>query len=458
MDIQKFLSSSLLIVIVLYFIELYLPNISGYSLIGLGVFLFFGFFFIFQLGNTLPIRSLIILIAFLQWVIGPVLAYHLYPDSQFYYMIIDEEAYMSFVVPAILLFAGGLFLNAFNENKRIELVFNSVGNIETFGKRGFILIFIGFTASIAIPFLPSSLKYLFLLLSYMKIIGAFYLFLSNQRFKWIWVIIAFSGEVLTAFGNAMFHDMILWAGYLFILYSFAAKIKLSRKIIIIGFILFSVVLIQYIKSDYREVVWSEKSLDNTSKLGLASDLASNTLGQSDLLNKEDKIQSLVDRINQGWIIARIIHMVPHFEPYADGETIREGIEGALLPRFLSPDKVKSGGKENFTRFTGIIISDNTSMDLSILGEAYANYGYFGAIVFMFILGLFYNLIFKLIIKKAIKHPELLVWIPFVFFYTVKAENDFATALNQLTKSILLMITVIYLLNKIVPLKSKTSKI
>ena len=89
---------------------------------------------------------------------------------------------------------------------------------------------------------------------------------------------------------------------------------------------------------------------------------------------EVNFDAAIDRINQGWIVARIMRYTPNYEPFAGGETIITGIRASLIPRFLDPDKPKAGGRENFTRFTGKLISDNTSMGLSPLGEAYANFG------------------------------------------------------------------------------------
>jgi hypothetical protein len=74
------------------------------------------------------------------------------------------------------------------------------------------------------------------------------------------------------------------------------------------------------------------------------------------------------------------------------------------------------------------------MDLSIIGEAYANYGVSGGVFFMFLLGLFYNVSLRFLIKKAEKLPELLLWMPLIYFYTVKAESDFTTSINHIVKA------------------------
>ena len=132
---------------------------------------------------------------------------------------------------------------------------------------------------------------------------------------------------------------------------------------------------------------------------------------------ENYFQELVDRLNQGWIIARIMYVVPDYEPYAEGETIEDAIFAALVPRFLAPNKVRSGG-ENFERFTKIELK-GTSMNLGLIGEAYANYGLRGSFLFLFIVGLAFKLSFNYINKKSFQYYEVLLWLPFLFLYVVR---------------------------------------
>ena len=122
--------------------------------------------------------------------------------------------------------------------------------------------------------------------------------------------------------------------------------------------------------------------------------------------------------------------------FAEGETIIKGIQASLLPRFLAPDKAKAGGREYFERFTGKFISKNTSMGLSPLGEAYANFGIVEGAIFMLLLGLFYNFILKKIFSYAATYPTLILFLPLIFLQVVKAEVDFAVVINYLIKAII----------------------
>jgi hypothetical protein len=114
---------------------------------------------------------------------------------------------------------------------------------------------------------------------------------------------------------------------------------------------------------------------------------------------------------------------------------------ALVPRILNPSKVSAGGHKNFERFTGTPLNRKTSMDLSLAGEAYANFAVTGGILFLFLVGLFYNWVLVAVIRAARKHPTIILWIPLLFFQVVKAETDLATVLNHLVKSLIMVVFV-----------------
>ena len=198
----------------------------------------------------------------------------------------------------------------------------------------------------------------------------------------------------------------------------------------IVFFLFLIVSIQTIKHSFREAL-----SEGTGKgVSLFTDLVQEKVIESDYVTSETNLSAMVTRINQGWIIARIMSWTPSHEPFAEGETILEALKDALLPRFLFPNKVKAGGRTYFTRFTGKDISDNTSMGLSLIGEAYANFGIGGGVFFMFLIGLFYNLFIVKIYQIAKKHPAIIFFIPLLFLQVVKAETDFSVIINHLFKA------------------------
>lgn len=427
------------------------PEIDVFSIIGVGLFIFIGLRFYYKLGRGIPVRELIILIALLQWVIAPILSYHFYTESEFYYMIIEESRYMSFVLPATLALIVGLL---FPLRKPAELrKENMVENPEYYFKRGRIMFFIGFLSIILAPFMPVAFAYFFLLLSYTSILGAFYLLKANVRYKYVLLVVAFAPIFIGAAESSVFHEMFIWGGFLLIMYTFINKSGLISKTVLFAIMVAGIFILNSVKKDYREAVWAEQNQtqpqfpgqEKTAGKGNASQLIGMV---NEKVNKDgiesDYYQEFVDRLNQGWIIARIMYVVPQYEDFAEGETIIDGIYAALLPRFLSPNKARSGGAKNFERFTGLALA-GASMNLGIIGEAYANYGEVNGVVFMFIYGLFFNIIYWIVLKKAQFKVEYLLWLPFLFFYVIKAEEDFTSIFNQFVKSIIVMYLLFYIL-------------
>jgi hypothetical protein len=425
---------SILLVSVSFMVILFsVTKFSLYSAFGMGVFLFFALKFYSDLGKTIEIRDLIISIALLQWVVGPVLKYNYSSDDLFYYMAVSEKEYMNLAFPAAIFFIIGLYFPLFYKKidsqqqlHRISRILKNYPNIDL------ILIAVGIAANISEDFLPLSLRFFAYLLGGSRFIGLFFLVLNKRKFKWY--IFGFVLLLLLAstIKDAIFHELILWMVFLFIIIAFLYQFKDKQKLIFIIPIIIFTILIQTVKFYFRQ---ETSELTNTfDKTELFSEMIQEELINQDRLFSEVNINAAIDRINQGWIVARIMRYTPAFEPFAGGETILTGIRASLLPRFLDPDKPKAGGRENFTRFTGKLISDNTSMGLSPLGEAYANFGINGGILFMFFLGLFYNFYLFIILRLSDKYPSLVLWIPLLFLQVVKAETDFVVVLNHLVKA------------------------
>ena len=151
----------------------------------------------------------------------------------------------------------------------------------------------------------------------------------------------------------------------------------------------------------------------------------------------------VTRLNQGWIIARILYWVPDREPFARGETISATLRATLLPRILDPGKLEIGGQTYFTRFTGLTLY-RTSMDLSVAGEMYANFGYWGALLGVFVFGGFVGGVYRVFLRWGYQSRLWWAWAPYVLLYSTMAENSLAQVTNHIAKSTLVMLAVISL--------------
>lgn len=430
-QINNYLISFVVFIVLIYF------NLFIWTAVGLSFFVFTAVRFFNNVGNTIDIRDLIILLPVIQWIVGPWLSYRFSTDDIFYYMIIEESQYMSFVVPATLTFNIGLYLSFSRKNNNLNHTLSNIQYFISKHKQLYIaFIIIGITANLLISIMPPSLIFFVFLIGNLQYVGLFMLQQNksskNKNFIFIGVIIIMT---ILALSRGMFQSLLLWFTFLFIIVSFINKTSIFKKSIIIISIFIVGVFIQSVKSEYRSIIWSEDESNETiSETDVFSELIINRLNRTELLTSDKNINNLIARINQGWIIARVMNYTPIYEPFANGETIIDAISASLVPRFLVEDKKVAGGKENFTRFTGRGLVGGTSMNLSIIGEVYANFGVTGAILFMFVFGLFLNKFYVFIMGKLKIHPMLLFFIPLIFFQVVKAETDFGMVLNYLVKA------------------------
>src|SRR5205823_2191259 len=116
------------------------------------------------------------------------------------------------------------------------------------------------------------------------------------------------------------------------------------------------------------------------------------------------------------------------EPYARGETLISAFYACLLPRFLAPEKVRAGGRENMERFAGVHL-EGTSMNLGYGGEMYANFGHIGGFIGCGLYALAFSLLFRAISLRAFKSPLWWSVLPYIALWALKAEDGLAEVFN-----------------------------
>ncbi len=419
----------------------------------LGLVLSFGVVikFVQDLGKRIEVRDLIAFLALLQWIVGPVMAYNILPYDELYYMAVDEETYMNYVVPACAALVLGLYFPFSDEriinDEDIQKIKDFISDKQYLG---YLIAAIGLAAGFAGKFLPKSLSFLFFLLSGMQFVGVYIILFTKSKLKWAAFAAVMGLVIFQAVLMGMFGELVLWMMFSLLVVAFVLKIPMPGKIAILSFGFVLVMLIQSTKEEYRMATWySDSDLSNQE---IYKNVIMSRLENPSVLFETSAMQNIGARLNQGWIIARIIEHMPEKYPFVKGETIETAIYAGLLPRVLAPTKAKAGGRANFERFTGTELPETTSMDISLVGEGYANYGKVGGIVFLFFIGVFYNLIIIKIIALSKTYPTLILWLPILFFQVIKAETDFATVFNHFTKAALVAFIVFFGMTKILKLK------
>lgn len=412
--------------------------------LGLSLFIYLLGDFIWKIGYFLPIPELLVLVAALQWIVGPWIDY-ITPETHYiYYMYIPEDEYMAYVVPSVFFLYLGTKIFSYDCDLN-DLKEKAKNLLSYFPNLPFWLIGIGFVLPYFGAFMPVSLAFVFYVFSGIKYIGIIYLIYSDRSNKWL----VFSGLMFLSFSlsiaTGFFHDFLLWITFTFLVASRMLNLSLFTKFMLIGLVFVFTVTIQAVKTPLRNVVWQGVSVEGRG-IELFASLASNFWLDADRSAKSVSINDLNVRLNQGWIISKVMNTVPNRVPHANGSTITEAINATLVPRFLNSDKAISGGKKNFELYAQHYLNNNTSMGISLAGEGFANFGYLGGIFFMFLWGLCVGWFwYKINTYSTSKYSTLMVWSPLVFQHVIKAETELLDVLNYLVKSFILIVLILYML-------------
>jgi len=384
------------------------------------------------------IPGLVLLVALLQWVLGPWAGYHVAPFLPTFGMAIPSEEYFSYAVPAALLLAIGLYLPLWGLGRRA--VRRTAPAVPTdFVQTCDIMVVVGMIASvIQITPLPWTMQYTMLLVGYLSFVGAFGLLLARAP-GWGWRMAAVLGlrTVLTS-SDGMFHDLLLWIAYTGTLLGFVYRWRVRTLVTLAAAALLTMGMLNELKLAYRLEIGENPDMQLTERTGILGHALADQLHRPLAAFEEPGLSHTVTRINQGWIIARVLYWVPVREPYAHGETLLTAIRAAVLPRVLDPGKYLAGGFWYFQRFTGMSMRQ-VSMNLSVAGEMYANFGRQGGLIGVLCFGIILGLVYRVFATWAVENPLWWAWAPYVMLYTMQAENGIGEAVNHVVKSSVVMV-------------------
>jgi hypothetical protein len=397
------------------------------SVFGVGLTAVVAWLFISRLGKTIPIMELMLLIAGLQWIVGAVIEYK-NPLNHFkYYMYVPEQEYMNYVVPAYGIFVIVILFRL----KKAPWLQIDIESLKSFKKYGVQIFLLGVFFDLISGFLPGAIGFFAYLVGNFKFAGAIILFFSEdaklKRLFYFSLVYLF----LRALQGGMFHDLVLWSVFFFMFWALKRQPSKTQIVMTIAIGLFAVATLQTVKAAYRDKVWKGYG---GNKLELFTDLFLEAVLSSGESNEDYDVEESNVRLNQGWIISAILDEIPRRVNYLKGETISDAILASIFPRFLNPNKKKAGGKENFEKFTGLELGEKTSMGISIVGEAYGNFGVFGGVLFMGLWGLVLVWYWDFLLKKSRYNLLLIAFLPLIFLQVVKAETELAVVLNHLVKA------------------------
>lgn len=372
-----------------------------------------------------------------NYLLSPAITYQLNPDLVKYGMKITSDVYFSLAFPGFLLFMLGMFLIP---NKLFKPEFNKVSQATQMNERFLVQMSIfGIFLRLIGDFLPGELGFFVYLISMVRFVGAFSLFATRtSKYSWLAVLVLLV-ELYFGFRAGMYHDAIMWVIFFALFYVYTMKPTMRVKLIGASSLLIFILFIQAIKVTYREQVWfggKEASIETITAVGASK-------ASSDEMMSENNLLVTLNRGNQAWIFASTVDRMDRYKDFQELTIVSRYIESALLPRFLAPNKIQSGDKEIFNKFSGHILNEGTSMGLGIFADGYIAYGAWGVYIFGFVLGLIFSLTFKLVERWTKISPFYVLLLLPMLNYAVRPDCELQTTINHLAKSIVVFGALVY---------------
>jgi hypothetical protein len=395
-------------------------------------------------------REWALLLYAINYLVAPAITYNL-PEGQVQYgMKVVSDQYYTLALPGFVFLAIGMYVlptSVFSINTK------KVDQSATVNKSFlFKVAMLGIIMRIVQPFVAGELGFVVYLLAMIRFVAAFALFSIDKK-TWYLTVIVLSIELISALIVGMYHDATMWIIFFSLYFICISKPTLRIRLIGAGALIIFVLFIQAIKSVYRSEVWSgdkEATLTNVYEIGSENATSENVYGESNLLGT-------LNRGNQAWIFASTVDNMDKSKNFQGLTNVNKYLEAALLPRFLAPNKIKSGDKEIFNEFSGHIINENTSMGLGIFADGYVAYGAWGVYIFGFALGLIFSLTFKLVERWTKVSPFYVLLLLPLLNYAVRPDCELQTTINHLFKGMLIYGVLVYLTRKRFTLDSQENQ-
>ncbi|MGV2336589.1 MAG UNVERIFIED_CONTAM: hypothetical protein LVR18_21615 [Planctomycetaceae bacterium] len=279
-----------------------------------------------RLDQGVPLLQLTALIATLQWLVGPIMNYNTPYEYGKYQMYVDQERYFEFALPATCVYVAVMLVVGASVKQKALLQQLDRKNFLTIG---FVLNVISIAAMFAAPRFSGGLQFALFLVTQFRYVGALYFLFSRHELRFLFVAFSMAPLMIISLNTGMFHDLLLWMAILFCYWFAQRKWSFGMKILALSAsaaVLFS---IQAVKQEYRAQL---RRGTDPSLVKLMTEYV--TPGGRAF--EEDILTQVVIRLNQGWIISSVIAHVPDFEPFAEGETLKDAAISALAPPVSVP--------------------------------------------------------------------------------------------------------------------------
>jgi hypothetical protein len=202
-----------------------------------------------------------------------------------------------------------------------------------------------------------------------------------------------------------------------------------------------------IKGDYRAFLnggTKQQTVD------VSRDEALNKLADlSEQVNADqisNSTKDLLDRLQYTYHFAKTLERVPEQIPFQNGNNWLEDIEFATTPRYLNPDKPILDNSIKASKYTGIHYlgaKSGVSFSLGYFAECYIDFGPYGMMIFLLIIGFVFGLTYNYLMRKSSKNIIFnysVVGAFFMEFYAYEMDGTYLSGrfLSSLLTFILLV--------------------
>ncbi len=236
---------------------------------------------------------------------------------------------------------------------------------------------------------------------FLIVVSVFY---NRKNLKWFWLLFAY-GVILgfaSYFSTFKNYFYFLAIGYLTVRYLTGKQVF---WLLVAGILVYFIgVYWSYVKGDYRQYLSGGRRAQVvvTSKTDALKKFFSYTKSFDRQRFKYGE-EALVKRLFYLEYFSATIRFIPEYKDYMKGANLNRAIRHVTMPRFLFPNKPALDDSKHTMELTGIYVASakqGTSISTGYMAEFYADYGPFKMNLYIFLLGLFWGWMYKLVIVKS----------------------------------------------------------
>lgn len=406
-----------------------------YAVVGLGFYsslaIALWFWFLQELfensNDNIAFKEFILTLYGMNYLFSPAMSY-LTDANSVYRMKVPEDEYFFLAIPSMLLLRTGMNLI---RTPIFQFHFKTVQLQSILNENVLVTwLYAGTAIRFFNNFIPGDLAFFFYLLSSVRFVAAYGLFVMNaRRYKWHLLGILFL-ELVMALQQGMFHDFAMWLIFFGIFWVYLKKPSRNLKLLLGGGAVLFFFIIQVAKSEYRAQLGNNQE---GAGIALFQEAVGKNLQSEEGLFSSANATGSMTRANQAWIFASTVNRMDHHKDFQGVALLEEYAKAALLPRFLAPDKMKAGDKAIFNKFSGHRVNAGTSMGLGFFADGYIAYGPIGTYGFAFLLGLIFAGVFKLVESWSRISPFFILLMFPILHYAVRPDCETQTVMGHIVK-------------------------